>query len=388
MDTERLRLFDKVRHARFLHRPNRFIVECLIDGRKRRAYLPNPGKLRELLLPGAKLYLTENAAPAATRFTCVAVEREGAPVMLHTHRSNTVARWLLARGAVPGFEGCRVVRPEVTRGGSRFDFLLEKAGRELLLEVKSCTLFGSEIAMFPDAETLRGRRHLLELAELSRQGTPGGVLFIVHSPRVRYFMPEHHTDLAFARALCEVRHDLTVTALGIGWTEDLVPFSSPRQLEIPWDLIEGESHDCGDYLVVLRLRGAQRIEIGGLGAIPFRKGYYIYVGSARKGLTRRIERHRRLRKRPFWHIDYLRERADFIAALPVRSSDRLECALAAAVAGSAEWSVPGFGSSDCGCPSHLFGRESDPLSSPDFSALLQQFRIDRLGAALRFGTEK
>jgi sugar fermentation stimulation protein A len=104
MPEARLRIFDKVILARFLSRSNRFVVHCEMGGRKVRAYLPNPGKLRELLLPGAKVMLVEKHCDSAarTRFICVAVEREGVPVMLHTHHTNTAVRWLLDQGFVPG----------------------------------------------------------------------------------------------------------------------------------------------------------------------------------------------------------------------------------------------------------------------------------------------
>lgn len=110
----------------------------------------------------------------------------------------------------------------------------------------------------------------------------------------------------------------------------------------------------------------------------FRRGYYVYVGSAMKNLTQRIERHRRLRKNFFWHIDYLRDVCEFLAALPVRSEDDLECLIAAGVDAIADWTVPGFGSSDCSCPSHLFGFENHPLNLPPFHDLLQHFRMERL----------
>lgn len=104
----------------------------------------------------------------------------------------------------------------------------------------------------------------------------------------------------------------------------------------------------------------------------------MYVGSAKKNLTRRIERHQRLRKNLFWHIDYLREAADLVTALPIRTADDLECTLAWAVEKIAQWLVPGFGASDCSCPSHLFGIESDPLHSVAFLDLVERFRIRRL----------
>jgi sugar fermentation stimulation protein A len=94
-------------------------------------------------------------------------------------------------------------------------------------------------------------------------------------------------------------------------------------------------------------------------------------------LSKRMERHRHLRKQHHWHIDELRAVAEFHSALAIRSSERLECEVGRAMSGMAEWSVPGFGSTDCSCQTHLFGTSSDPLQSEDFQKLLQYFRMDR-----------
>jgi len=382
-----LRSFGDLRKAVFLGRPNRFVVECLSEGRQERAYLPNPGRLQELLLPGATLYLARNPSSheMKTRCTVVAVERDGVPVMLHTHHTNTVARWLIERSKIPGIEGYHVSGAEVPFGRSRFDFLLRKGSREFILEVKSCTLFGRTIAMFPDAITERGRRHIRELAELSRGGKKCGVLFVVHWPKARYFMPEHHTDLAFSRTLLDVRNKIMVRAVAVGWKGDLTLSGMVRELLIPWDVIEREARDRGSYILILHLSGGRKIAVGGLGERTFQKGYYLYVGSAMKNLTQRIERHKRRRKNLFWHIDYLREEASFVAVLPVRSSERLECAIADALGNISDWTMAGFGSSDCDCESHLFAMEKNPLLRPEFIKLLQHFRIDRLEETFRSG---
>jgi sugar fermentation stimulation protein A len=375
-----VKLFDNIIPAIFKSRPNRFVVECLIGGKTVRAYLPNPGRLWELFLPGAKLYLT--AFPPASgrrlKYMAVAAERDNVPIMLHTHHNNLVARKLLEEDRIPGLEGAEIVKPEHTVGHSRFDFLLRRRDRDILLEVKSCTLFDKTLAMFPDAVTARGTRHLLELATLSRKGMDAAVLFIVHSPRVRYFMPEHHTDLEFCRTLRAVRNRVLVRAVSVEWKKDLSLGKNVGELEIPWNIVERESKDRGSYITVLRLTKDRKITINGLGDLNFRKGYYLYVGSAKKNLTQRIERHKHDRENLFWHIDYLREHAGFHAALPVRTSVDLEHELAGALAKITQWQIPGFGSSDCSCPTHLIGMKDDPLHSPEFIKMLLYFRMGRL----------
>jgi sugar fermentation stimulation protein A len=375
-----MHLFRNILSAIFIARPNRFVVQCLVDGRKVRAYLPNPGRLWELFFPGTRLYLTK-FPPSPERklaYLVVAVARDGIPVMLHTHLTNTVAAHLLREQGIPGLEGAEIVKAEYTIGRSRFDFLLRQDSRDVLLEVKSCTLFNRTLAMFPDAVSARATKHILELEELSRKGLRTAVLFVVHSPLAQYFMPEHHTDLAFCRALLQVKDRVMFKAVSVEWKQDLSLGTVTRELTVPWDLVERESHDRGSYIIVLKLVRDRKIEVGALGAVKFRKGFYLYIGSAMKDLTQRMARHQRLTKRMHWHIDHLREHAGFVAAIPIRSSADLECEMAAALAGQADWQVPGFGCSDCSCDSHLFGLQQDPFLSRKFIALLLHFRMGLL----------
>lgn len=373
-------LFPKAKKGRFIKRLNRFAIECMIEGSIVTAHLPNPGRLWELLLPDRTVYLTEQkeSTNRKTRYTAVAVERDETPIVLHTHRTNDAVKWLIEQGSIPGLETVEIVKPEATIGRSRFDFLLRNNDRPLLLEVKSCTLFGNTIAMFPDAITARGRKHLRELAELSRAGTETAVVFLCHWNRARWFIPDYHTDFDFARTVWESRRDVSLKPIAVEWNDSLSLSSQVRELSIPWDLIESEVKDRGSYLIMLHLPADISIVVGKQGRVHFRKGYYFYVGSARKNLTERIERHLRKRKTFYWHIDYLREHADRCIALPVRSSTSLEHDLAAAVNAIADWSVPGFGSSDCSCESHLFGMLQNPIKNTRFIDMLLDFRINRL----------
>lgn len=377
---ETLRIFKDARVAAFLDRPNRFLVRCRLGGRTVKAFLPNPGRLRELLLPGRPMHLVreEDHPTRKTRYTAVAVERADHPVVLHTHRTNDVARHLVEQGLVPGLRGARVTRAEVKVGRSRFDFLLSHRGADVLLEVKSCTLAGERVAMFPDAVTERGARHVRELAEIAQQGTRTAVLFVVQWPHAEIFMPDFHTDPEFTRTLLACRRTVETRAVAVRWDKRLTLLPEARALRIPWRTIEREAGDRGSYLVLLYLSRTRVLPIGGLGNIRFPKGFYLYVGSAMANLSRRVERHRRLHKRIHWHIDRLRPHARFIEALPIRSSDRLECDLAQSIEGITSWSIPGFGCSDCRCKSHLFGMRDNPLDDEAFHDLLAWYRMDRL----------
>ncbi|OGP92430.1 MAG: hypothetical protein A2156_13925 [Deltaproteobacteria bacterium RBG_16_48_10] len=377
--SEKRHFFNHPIRARFLKRPNRFLIQCKWKGRILSAFLPNPGRLQELLFPGCIIHLVREEKPLdrKTLYTVVAVDRESQPMMLHTHLANEVARYLLQERKVPGLENARIVKSEIRVGGSRFDFLLKRGNQDILLEVKSCTLVGERIAMFPDAVTERGARHLRELAKISEEGVRAVFLFIVHWPFARIFMPDFHTDLNFSQTLLCVRDRVEVIPVSVRWDQDLSLSPNIKILKIPWDTIEKEAKDRGSYLLILNLKRNRKIDVGKWGKVHFRKGFYIYVGSAMANLSRRMERHRHLRKRHHWHIDELRAVAEFHSVLAIRSSERLECEVAKAMSKIAEWSVSQFGSTDCSCKTHLFGMANDPIQSEDFQKLLQYFRMDR-----------
>ena len=375
-----MKFFGPTEKALFLTRPNRFVLTCKRGGKTVHAFLPNPGRLSELLLPETPVYLEKTSNPnRSLHFTAVALEREGFRIVLHTHKTNEVARYLIESGSVPGLSDHEVIRREITRGNSRFDFLLRKGGQEMLLEVKSCTLFSKRVAMFPDAVTARGKKHIEELTRLSGDGSCCAVLFLVHWPKAEVFLPDFHTDLEFARAMKDAKEKVRFFPVSVEWGEALsiVP-ERTKVLPVLWGALEREAEDRGSYVILYHLPRKKLIEIGGLGKVTFKQGYYMYVGSAMKSLSKRVERHRRVTKKLHWHIDYFSGLAQFQAALPVRSEDDLECELALAIGSISEWTVPGFGCSDCACPSHLFGFSTDPMSTRRFHDVLQYFRMDRL----------
>ena len=374
-----MKFFGPTEKALFLARPNRFVLNCRLKGQTVKAFLPNPGRLSELLLPETPVYLERTSNPnRSLQYTAVALEREGFRIVLHTQKTNEVARYLIETGSILELSDYEVMRGEVTHGNSRFDFLLRKGGQDMFLEVKSCTLFSKKVAMFPDAITARGKKHIEELSRLSGDGFSCAVLFLVHWPRAEVFLPDFHTDLEFAQSMKRAKGKVRFFPVAVEWGEDLsIASGRTKVLPVLWRALEQEAEDRGSYLMLYRLPRKRLMEIGGLGKVAFRPGYYVYVGSAMKRLSKRVERHRRIKKKLHWHIDYFSSLAQFQAALPVRSEDDLECELASAISGISEWPVPGFGCSDCSCPSHLFGFSSDPLSTRQFHDVLQYFRMDR-----------
>lgn len=373
-----------IRRAFFLDRPNRFVAHAELDGVSVRCHMPNPGRMWELLFPGVPVYLRQASQEGRkTAFDIIGIERDGVPILLDTQYNNDTAALLIREHRIPGWEQWDLLRREVTVGDSRFDLLLGRGEEQFLLEVKSCTLFGQSGAMFPDAVTDRGRRHVLHLARLAREGQHAGILFLVHWDRATWFLPDYHTDPAFAAAFHESVAALDWKAVSLRWTAEFTIPDVVRTLTYPAAVLEQENHDGGDYLVVLQLTRDADILIGAQGVRHFPAGYYVYAGSAKRNLAARLARHRRKRKQMHWHIDYLRQQAEVIADIPIRTAADLEHDLAAAVSQIADWTIPHFGCTDCDCPSHLFGFSENPIHSRTFMAMVEAFRINRLDGFIR-----
>lgn len=373
-DEARVALFTADLEATFVDRPNRFtIIGSLEDGSVIRAHSPNPGRMLELLQEGTRLLLQRSASPnRKTPFTVVAVRRPAdlRVVPLVSVGANHLAQELILPRLFPEATS---IRREVTRGGSRFDFLVEEGGGRTWVEVKSCTLEAEGVAMFPDAATDRGRRHVEELTAMS--GEKRLVLFVIQGLRAHRFVPDIHADPAFSLSLREAaRHGVSIRAVTVDC--DATGIATLRDLDLPVDLepVTLVQEDRGSYLLHLHLEAERELSVGGLGEHRFPPGHYLYVGSAMRGLSARTRRHLNRRKRFHWHIDYLRSVADGAWVYPVYSSKRLECDLAKSLEALYSVAVERFGSSDCRCRSHLFHLHRDPRKDPRFVELLLRYR--------------
>jgi sugar fermentation stimulation protein A len=214
-----------------------------------------------------------------------------------------------------------------------------------------------------------------ELAEMTLTGeAEGHVIFILHHADTRAFMPNFHTDPDFARTMDDLSDILKFHAVSVATDREgevhLVNAGLPV-LPAPREALE---KDRGVYLIMVELKKAMTIKVGALGDIHFPEGWYVYTGSARRGLKARVERHLRKRKNKRWHIDYLTSEAEVKKGVPIYTNRDLECDLAREAGRAAEREIPGFGCSDCGCSSHLFYFARSPLASRLFLDTLFRFR--------------
>lgn len=376
------KIYKSLTAGRFLDRPNRFVCHAEVNGKTVLCHMPNPGRMRELLFPGSTLYLTPNRPGLRTAFRVVGIEKgKNRDIFyLDTTKANDVAAFLVENHRIPGWEDYDLLNREVTMGDSRFDLLLgnQRTGEVFPVEAKSCSLAGEKGAMFPDAPTERGEKHLSHLVRMAEEGQHAGLLVLVHFGKAEWFLPNYHTDLELSRTFLKGMDSLDWKAAVIPWTKEFTMPQSVRLIGSSKKALEEEMGNAGDYMIVLRLEAPQTIAVGSLGPVPFAEGYYVYVGSAKKNLDQRMAHHRALRKKMHWHMDYLRKETDFVGAIPIRTCDDLEHDLARALSEIADWDVPEFGCSDCHCRSHLFGFRENPMHLPSFLKIEERFEIDRL----------
>lgn len=183
----------------FIDRPNRFIAHVEIDGSAEAVHVKNTGRCRELLLPGANVYLTEPGTPGRkTRYDLVVVrKRNGILFNIDSQAPNKVVKEWLAGQAFD-----RLV-PEYRYGKSRIDFYMERSGRKYMMEVKGCTLEEDGIGYFPDAPTERGVKHLKELVHAVSEGCQAILAFVIQMDGVTEVRPNAATHPEFAAAFSE-----------------------------------------------------------------------------------------------------------------------------------------------------------------------------------------
>lgn len=189
--------------GRFVVRDNRFRVTVEVAGRLVPAHLPNSGRLKELLIPGQHVLLSEHDHPKRrTPYDLSLIEANGHWVSVDARLPNDLVEEALRAGRLAPFGGYSTVHREAAWGHSRFDFRLEGTGRPpCLIEVKSVTLVVNGLGCFPDAVTLRGRRHLIELARAVKEGHRAAVVFVVQRDDALGVRPHDESDPHFGLEL-------------------------------------------------------------------------------------------------------------------------------------------------------------------------------------------
>lgn len=190
-------------HGTLLKRYKRFLADVkLDDGTEVVAHCTNSGSMKSCLVPGAEVFLSEvNNPKRKTRFTWEMIKINNGWVGINTNTPNKLAFETMLAGKIPGLEGYPVVKREVKYGDSRFDIYAEKPGEKCFIEVKNVTLKEGKYALFPDAVTTRGLKHLRTLIKLHRDGYRAVMLYIIQRTDVQVFAPAAEIDPDYARGL-------------------------------------------------------------------------------------------------------------------------------------------------------------------------------------------
>lgn len=192
-------IYDNIVKANFISRPNRFIAYVELEGKKLTVHVKNTGRCRELLLPGAAVYLEKAQNPERkTPYDLVAVEHDGKIINIDSQAPNKVVKEYLER-----LGEYDLIKPEHKYGDSRIDFYMEKGSDKYLMEVKGCTLFRNGTGLFPDAPTERGARHLRELTQAQKAGYKAIIAFVIQGEGIDHVEPNVETDPEFAVAFNE-----------------------------------------------------------------------------------------------------------------------------------------------------------------------------------------
>ncbi len=198
--------FRNLIHGRFIKRYKRFLVDVKLDsGQVITAHCPNSGSMKSCLEENAEVFLSPVSDPKRkTRYTWEMIKINNSWVGINTSIPNNFAALAMAKSAIPGLEGYNTVRKEVKYRDSRLDLFASRGNENCFIEVKNVTLNENGVAMFPDAVTSRGLKHLKTLAEVKKEGMRAVMLYLIQRTDVESFSPAFHIDPDYASTLKEV----------------------------------------------------------------------------------------------------------------------------------------------------------------------------------------
>ena len=214
--------YENVREGIFLSRPNRFVAHVEIDGREEICHVKNTGRCKELLIPGVNVFLeylpNHNRK---TKYDLICVEKDGQYINIDSQAPNKIFSEWLSKSKYFG-ENSKV-KSEKTYKNSRFDFYIESGERKIFVEVKGVTLKIGDTALFPDAPTERGVKHINELVLSLDEGYEAYIFFIIQMKGVKSLSPNISTDPEFGKALSKAnKRGVKIVAIDcVAWDDEI-----------------------------------------------------------------------------------------------------------------------------------------------------------------------
>lgn len=216
----------------FVKRHNRFTATVMVSGVPELCHVKNTGRLSELLTEGRCVFLEKHDKPQRkTAYSLVSVMKADRCINIDSQAPNKVFYEWAEKG---GFlEGITLLKPESRYKNSRFDCYIETPEKKIFVEVKGVTLERDGTALFPDAPTERGVKHLRELCECKHEGYDAYVVFVVQMKGVHTFSPNRKTHEAFAKALCECRETgVEIVCVDCNVTPDTIEISQGISIKL------------------------------------------------------------------------------------------------------------------------------------------------------------
>jgi len=192
--------YDNIFPAKFITRHNRFVADIEIDGKVCPCHVKNTGRCKELLIPGSNIFVqSSDSQERKTKYDLISVYKGKRLINIDSQVPNKVFKeWAIAGGLR---RPVTYIKPEFKYKNSRFDFYMELENINALVEVKGVTLEDGNIAMFPDAPTERGVKHVLELIDSLSDGYKAYIVFVIQMRAVTKFRPNDVMHKAFGDAL-------------------------------------------------------------------------------------------------------------------------------------------------------------------------------------------
>lgn len=189
----------EIRIARLIGRRARFLMDLEDRNGRFTAHTNNTGSMLGLLRPGSEVMLSTSATPGRKYpHTVEAVKLDGFFVGVNTAAPGRVLRAAFTAGLLPDCAGYDRFETEPRFEGGRLDARLTGPAGTLLIETKNVTMVEDCVAQFPDAPTERGRKHLVELMRIARQGGRAALFFAVQRPDGKCFAPSSAVDPEYA----------------------------------------------------------------------------------------------------------------------------------------------------------------------------------------------
>ncbi len=215
-------------------RYKRFLADVVLDGGQRvTAHCPNSGSMKGCSEPGRTVYLSAHNSPKRKLpYTWEIIDMGTSLVGVNTLVPNRLVRDAIAAGLIRGLGGYEDIKTEIRYGtNSRVDVLLRSGNRLCYVEVKNCTLVENGVALFPDAVTTRGLKHLVDLQEEVRRGHRAVMFYLIQRMDAEIFAPADRIDPAYAEELRKaVKNGVEILAYDV--CIDLKKICLNRQLQV------------------------------------------------------------------------------------------------------------------------------------------------------------